>query len=174
MAENATAPAFDGKKSVHEAFKNSSHSNGIDVLEYKYMFCKALDTKSQNITQNIYAFPDHFMTLPITKFPSQTRYDAPVFQEANMTYKRSQQVLVKIDANNLSGWYPTTTTNMQWIKAVVVASSDTMHTASCILLHYPYNNWPKFQSGWECHYTFNISKVKLLEGDEAGGIQITE
>eukprot|EP00957_Ditylum_brightwellii_P190378 14492239-Ditylum_brightwellii.AAC.1 len=45
MAENATKPAFDGKKSVYEVFKNSSHSNSVDVLEYKYMFCKALETK---------------------------------------------------------------------------------------------------------------------------------
>ena len=45
MAENATTPALDGKKSVYDAFKNSRHSNGIDVSEYKYMFHKALDTK---------------------------------------------------------------------------------------------------------------------------------
>eukprot|EP00957_Ditylum_brightwellii_P198376 15116960-Ditylum_brightwellii.AAC.1 len=45
MADNVTTSAFDGKKSVYEAFKNSSHSNGIDVLEYKYMFCKALEIK---------------------------------------------------------------------------------------------------------------------------------
>ena len=45
MAENATTPALDGKKSVYDAFKNSNHSNGINVSEYKYMFCKALDTK---------------------------------------------------------------------------------------------------------------------------------
>eukprot|EP00957_Ditylum_brightwellii_P158317 12051051-Ditylum_brightwellii.AAC.2 len=42
--ENATTAAFDGKTSVYEAFKNSSHSNGIDVSEYRYMFRKALDT----------------------------------------------------------------------------------------------------------------------------------
>eukprot|EP00957_Ditylum_brightwellii_P205345 15343473-Ditylum_brightwellii.AAC.1 len=45
MAENATTPELDGKKSVYDAFKNSNHSNGIGVLEYKYMFHKALDTK---------------------------------------------------------------------------------------------------------------------------------
>eukprot|EP00957_Ditylum_brightwellii_P192464 14653251-Ditylum_brightwellii.AAC.1 len=45
MAENATTPALDGKKSVYDAFKNSSHSNGIDVSEYKYIFHKELDTK---------------------------------------------------------------------------------------------------------------------------------
>eukprot|EP00957_Ditylum_brightwellii_P112218 8555519-Ditylum_brightwellii.AAC.1 len=44
-ADNATKPAFEGRKSVYEAFKNSSHSNGVDMSEYKYMFCKALDTK---------------------------------------------------------------------------------------------------------------------------------
>eukprot|EP00957_Ditylum_brightwellii_P172125 13104103-Ditylum_brightwellii.AAC.1 len=44
-AENATSPALDGKKSKYEAFKNSSHHNCIDVSEYKYMFCKALETK---------------------------------------------------------------------------------------------------------------------------------
>ena len=33
MAKNATTPALDGKKSVYDAFKNSSHSNGIDVSE---------------------------------------------------------------------------------------------------------------------------------------------
>eukprot|EP00957_Ditylum_brightwellii_P030474 2307581-Ditylum_brightwellii.AAC.1 len=45
MTENATSPAFDGKKSVYEAFKNSNHSNGINVSEYKYNFCKALESK---------------------------------------------------------------------------------------------------------------------------------
>eukprot|EP00957_Ditylum_brightwellii_P138978 10592892-Ditylum_brightwellii.AAC.1 len=45
MAENATTPALNGKKSVYDAFKNSSCSNGIGVSEYKYMFHKALDTK---------------------------------------------------------------------------------------------------------------------------------
>eukprot|EP00957_Ditylum_brightwellii_P146461 11151067-Ditylum_brightwellii.AAC.1 len=45
MAENATTPAFDGKTSVYDVFKNSRHSNGIDVSEYKHLFCKALDTK---------------------------------------------------------------------------------------------------------------------------------
>eukprot|EP00957_Ditylum_brightwellii_P088296 6726348-Ditylum_brightwellii.AAC.1 len=52
MAENAISPAFDGKKSVYEAFKNSSHSNGIDVSEYKYMFCKALESKLMVETMN--------------------------------------------------------------------------------------------------------------------------
>eukprot|EP00957_Ditylum_brightwellii_P093504 7120711-Ditylum_brightwellii.AAC.1 len=59
---------------------------------------------------------------------------------------------------------------MQWIKAVAVGSSNTIHTVSCILLHYPYNNWLKLQSGWESHYAFNFSEVKHLEGDEARGI----
>eukprot|EP00957_Ditylum_brightwellii_P183163 13951283-Ditylum_brightwellii.AAC.1 len=45
MAENAITPAVDGKKSVYDAFRNSRHSNGIDVSEYKSMFCKALNTK---------------------------------------------------------------------------------------------------------------------------------
>eukprot|EP00957_Ditylum_brightwellii_P180879 13780213-Ditylum_brightwellii.AAC.1 len=45
MAENVTATAFDRKKSVYGAFKNFSNSDSIDVSEYKYMFCKALDTK---------------------------------------------------------------------------------------------------------------------------------
>eukprot|EP00957_Ditylum_brightwellii_P092720 7060289-Ditylum_brightwellii.AAC.1 len=45
MAETATSPALDGKKIVYETFKKSSHSNGIDVSEYKYMFCKALKSK---------------------------------------------------------------------------------------------------------------------------------
>eukprot|EP00957_Ditylum_brightwellii_P097286 7409508-Ditylum_brightwellii.AAC.1 len=45
MAENATTPALDGEKSVYDVFKNSRHSNGIAVSEYKYMFYKALDTK---------------------------------------------------------------------------------------------------------------------------------
>eukprot|EP00957_Ditylum_brightwellii_P062134 4715713-Ditylum_brightwellii.AAC.1 len=84
-----------------------------------------------------------------------------------MMYNRDQQVLVNIDVNNPSGWYPTITTNMQWIRAVVVASSITMHIVICILLHYLYNNWPKLQSGWECHCNFHISEVKTLEGDEA-------
>eukprot|EP00957_Ditylum_brightwellii_P163341 12437389-Ditylum_brightwellii.AAC.1 len=43
--DNTTTPVFDGKKSVYDAFKSSSHSNGIDVSEYKYMFCKALESK---------------------------------------------------------------------------------------------------------------------------------
>ena len=45
VAESATTPALDGKKSVYDAFKNSRHSNGIDVSEYKDMLHKALDTK---------------------------------------------------------------------------------------------------------------------------------
>jgi hypothetical protein len=45
MVENATTPALGGKKSVNDAFKNSRHSNGIDVSKYKYMFHKELDTK---------------------------------------------------------------------------------------------------------------------------------
>eukprot|EP00957_Ditylum_brightwellii_P131406 10021530-Ditylum_brightwellii.AAC.1 len=45
MAENATTTAFDGKTSVYEAFKNSSHGNGIDVSEYKNMLRKALGAK---------------------------------------------------------------------------------------------------------------------------------
>eukprot|EP00957_Ditylum_brightwellii_P117210 8938806-Ditylum_brightwellii.AAC.1 len=88
-----------------------------------------------------------------------------------MTYKRGQQVLVNIDVNNPSGWGYMHTTNMTWIKAVVAGSSSTMHTVSCFVSHYPYNGWPKLQSGWECHCTFNISEVKPLEGDETGGIQ---
>eukprot|EP00957_Ditylum_brightwellii_P061966 4702388-Ditylum_brightwellii.AAC.1 len=44
MAENATTTTLDGKKKVYDVFKNSSHSNVIDVSEYKYMFHKALDT----------------------------------------------------------------------------------------------------------------------------------
>eukprot|EP00957_Ditylum_brightwellii_P035825 2715837-Ditylum_brightwellii.AAC.1 len=59
---------------------------------------------------------------------------------------------------------------MQWIKAVVACSSDTMHAVSCLVLHHTYNNWPKLQSGWESHHTFNFSKVKPLEGDEVGDI----
>eukprot|EP00957_Ditylum_brightwellii_P118632 9048543-Ditylum_brightwellii.AAC.1 len=62
-----------------------------------------------------------------------------------MAYKRGQQVLVKIDDNNPSGWYSTCTTNMQWIKAIVV--------------------------GWGYDHAFNFTKVKPLEGDEPGGIQ---
>ena len=91
-----------------------------------------------------------------------------------MTYKRGQQVLVNIyiniDVNNPSGWGYRHTTSMQWIKAVVVSSSNTMHTVSCSVVQYPYTNWPKLQSGWESHHTFNFSEVKPLEGDEAGGI----
>eukprot|EP00957_Ditylum_brightwellii_P094737 7214640-Ditylum_brightwellii.AAC.1 len=44
MAVNATISAFDGKKSVYDVFKNSRHSNNIDVSEHKYMLHKALDT----------------------------------------------------------------------------------------------------------------------------------
>ena len=43
MAENATTPTLDVKTSVYDAFKNSRHSNGIDVSEYKHMLHKALD-----------------------------------------------------------------------------------------------------------------------------------
>eukprot|EP00957_Ditylum_brightwellii_P117794 8986584-Ditylum_brightwellii.AAC.1 len=84
-----------------------------------------------------------------------------------MMYKRSQQVLVNIDFNNPSGWGYSHTASMQWIKAVVVSSSKTMHTVICILLHYLYSNWPKLQPGWESHCTFNFSKIKPIEGDEA-------
>eukprot|EP00957_Ditylum_brightwellii_P172656 13142865-Ditylum_brightwellii.AAC.1 len=59
---------------------------------------------------------------------------------------------------------------MQWIKNVVVSSSNTMHTVSCFVLHYPCNNWPKLQPGWEAHRAFNFSEVKPLEEDEAGVI----
>ena len=111
-----------------------------------------------------------FLTFSVTNFPSQTRYNVPVFQETNMMYKRGQQVLVNIDINNPYGWGYRHTTSMQWIKAVVVSSSNTMHTVSCCVLHYPYNDWPKLQSGWGCDRTFNFSEVKPLEGDEAGGI----
>eukprot|EP00957_Ditylum_brightwellii_P093976 7155507-Ditylum_brightwellii.AAC.1 len=45
MADTAISPAFDGKKSVHDAFKNFSHSNCIDVSEYKYALCNALKTR---------------------------------------------------------------------------------------------------------------------------------
>eukprot|EP00957_Ditylum_brightwellii_P015293 1152154-Ditylum_brightwellii.AAC.1 len=45
MVDAATSPAFDVKKSIYDAFKNSSHSNGIDSSEYKYMLCKVLKTK---------------------------------------------------------------------------------------------------------------------------------
>ena len=110
------------------------------------------------------------LTLSVTNFPSQTRYDVPVFQETNMTYKRGQQVLVNIDINNPSGWGYRHTTIMQWIKVVVVSSINTMHTVSCFVLHYPYNNWPKLQSGREAHHTFNFSEVKPLEGNGAGCI----
>eukprot|EP00957_Ditylum_brightwellii_P126363 9633058-Ditylum_brightwellii.AAC.1 len=87
-----------------------------------------------------------------------------------MMYKRGQQVLVKIDVNNPSGWGYRHTSSMQWIKVVVVCSSDTMHSVSCLVPCYPYNDWPKFQSGLKSHYTFNCSEVKPLEGDDAGGI----
>eukprot|EP00957_Ditylum_brightwellii_P065373 4959377-Ditylum_brightwellii.AAC.1 len=110
------------------------------------------------------------MTLSHTNFPSQTRYNVPVFQETIMTYKRGQQVLVNIDINNPSGWHPTGTANIQWTKAVVVSSSITMLTVSCLVLHYPYSNWPKLQSGWESHCTFSFCEAKPLEGDKAGGI----
>eukprot|EP00957_Ditylum_brightwellii_P057394 4351651-Ditylum_brightwellii.AAC.1 len=85
-----------------------------------------------------------------------------------MMYKRGQQVLVKVDVNNPSGWHHTHTTNMQWIKAVVVCSSDAMHTVSSFILHYPYTHWPTLQSGWVCGCTFNFSKVKTLEGNDGG------
>eukprot|EP00957_Ditylum_brightwellii_P199703 15223603-Ditylum_brightwellii.AAC.1 len=87
-----------------------------------------------------------------------------------MMYKKGQHFLVNIDVNNPSGWGYRHTTSIQWIKAVVVGSSNTMYIVSCILLHYPYNNCPKLQSGWKSHCTFNFSEVKPLEEDEAGGI----
>eukprot|EP00957_Ditylum_brightwellii_P070643 5367741-Ditylum_brightwellii.AAC.1 len=43
--ENVTTPALDWKKSVYDAFKNSSYSIAIDVSEYEYMVHKALNTK---------------------------------------------------------------------------------------------------------------------------------
>eukprot|EP00957_Ditylum_brightwellii_P092933 7076418-Ditylum_brightwellii.AAC.1 len=75
-----------------------------------------------------------------------------------------------MDIYNPSGCGYRHTTSMQWIKAVVASSSNTMHTVSCFVLHFPYNDWPKLQSGWGCNCTFNFSEVKGLEGDETGGI----
>eukprot|EP00957_Ditylum_brightwellii_P157924 12021063-Ditylum_brightwellii.AAC.1 len=43
MTDTATSPAFDKKKSVYDAFKKSTHSDGIDMAECKYMFGKALE-----------------------------------------------------------------------------------------------------------------------------------
>eukprot|EP00957_Ditylum_brightwellii_P125701 9581502-Ditylum_brightwellii.AAC.1 len=85
-----------------------------------------------------------------------------------MPYRRGQQVLVNIDLNNPSGWDCRHTTSMQWIKTVVVISSNTKHIVNCCVSHYPYNNCPKLQSRWEAHRTFNFSEIKPLEGDEAG------
>eukprot|EP00957_Ditylum_brightwellii_P072795 5532479-Ditylum_brightwellii.AAC.1 len=45
MVDTATSPAFNGKKSVYDVFKNFSYSNRIDAAEYKYMFGKALESQ---------------------------------------------------------------------------------------------------------------------------------
>eukprot|EP00957_Ditylum_brightwellii_P208473 15357632-Ditylum_brightwellii.AAC.2 len=45
MADTATSLVFDGKKSVYDAFKKSTYSNGIGIAEYKYMFGKALESQ---------------------------------------------------------------------------------------------------------------------------------
>eukprot|EP00957_Ditylum_brightwellii_P160498 12218177-Ditylum_brightwellii.AAC.1 len=45
MADIAASPAFNGKKNVDDMFKNSSHSNGIYMAEYKYRFGKALGSQ---------------------------------------------------------------------------------------------------------------------------------
>eukprot|EP00957_Ditylum_brightwellii_P023612 1782045-Ditylum_brightwellii.AAC.1 len=52
-----------------------------------------------------------------------------------MMHKRGQQVLVNIDVNNPSGWGYRHTTSMQQIKAVVVSSSNTMHTDGSLIIH---------------------------------------
>eukprot|EP00957_Ditylum_brightwellii_P126742 9660365-Ditylum_brightwellii.AAC.1 len=41
MSDTATSLKFEGEN-VYDAFKKSTHSNGIDMTEYKYMFDKAL------------------------------------------------------------------------------------------------------------------------------------
>eukprot|EP00957_Ditylum_brightwellii_P176450 13437018-Ditylum_brightwellii.AAC.1 len=51
MSDTAKSPAFDGKKSVYDAFKNSSHSNGIDVAEYKYMFHKIWESTKHMVEE---------------------------------------------------------------------------------------------------------------------------
>eukprot|EP00957_Ditylum_brightwellii_P069265 5258321-Ditylum_brightwellii.AAC.1 len=38
------------------------------------------------------------------------------------------------------------------------------------IVYYPYNAWPKLQSGWGFNCTFNFSEVKPLEGGGAGSI----
>eukprot|EP00957_Ditylum_brightwellii_P056963 4317633-Ditylum_brightwellii.AAC.1 len=45
MADTTTSPAFDSKKNVYDAFKKSTHSNGTDMVESKYMFGKALESQ---------------------------------------------------------------------------------------------------------------------------------
>eukprot|EP00957_Ditylum_brightwellii_P003902 297135-Ditylum_brightwellii.AAC.1 len=40
----ATSPTFNGKTSMYDAFKNSSHNSSNNSLEYKYTFCKAFET----------------------------------------------------------------------------------------------------------------------------------
>eukprot|EP00957_Ditylum_brightwellii_P087859 6690848-Ditylum_brightwellii.AAC.1 len=43
MADTTTSPGIDGRKCVYDAFKKSTHSNGINMVEYKYMFGKVLE-----------------------------------------------------------------------------------------------------------------------------------
>eukprot|EP00957_Ditylum_brightwellii_P191649 14591096-Ditylum_brightwellii.AAC.1 len=45
MADTATQPAFDGETSMHDAFKKFTHSNGIDMAEYKYIFGKVWESQ---------------------------------------------------------------------------------------------------------------------------------
>eukprot|EP00957_Ditylum_brightwellii_P064508 4895588-Ditylum_brightwellii.AAC.1 len=59
---------------------------------------------------------------------------------------------------------------MQWIKAVVLNSFDTMHTVKCFVLHYPYNNWSTLTGNWQTSPCFDFADAKPHEGDVAGGI----
>eukprot|EP00957_Ditylum_brightwellii_P070490 5355731-Ditylum_brightwellii.AAC.1 len=44
-SSTATSPAFEEEIGVYDAFKESTHSNDIDMTEYKYMLGKALESQ---------------------------------------------------------------------------------------------------------------------------------
>eukprot|EP00957_Ditylum_brightwellii_P065668 4980332-Ditylum_brightwellii.AAC.1 len=59
---------------------------------------------------------------------------------------------------------------MQCIKAVVLSSSNMLHTVKCNVLHYPCNKWPTLTGSWQTTHHSDLTDVKPLGGDVAGGI----
>eukprot|EP00957_Ditylum_brightwellii_P036056 2731817-Ditylum_brightwellii.AAC.1 len=87
-----------------------------------------------------------------------------------MMYITGQQVLVKMDINNL-GWYNTNTTpNMQWIPATTAHMSETNQTVQFILSNAPYNKYPILVGNWNNYHVLDFADAMPLPGDEAVGI----